>query len=248
MLFRHGYTGLRAVWTLLAAMLCLPVVAHASGGAFVQGEGWASSNGGPVGPFLNPVSASNYLYLVAIQEGHVTSASVSDGAQKWTGVLYWYDSANDETIYLMVPTNATQAGLHTATLTGSGTGVKTFKAWMIEDTAPLVAGSAVARSQTAPGPGNSINPGVPVGVAGNDVYYLVVETTDATSASEEPVLSAGWSTPKLYNEVLPDFDVNVGALNLGRRPAAGGTTPTMQPGPVGYGSDVYTGIAWAVGR
>jgi hypothetical protein len=105
----------------------------------------------------------------------------------------------------------------------------------------------VARSQTAPGAGDTINPGATVGAAGNDVYYFVVDTTNGGVAAAEPQLSAGWSTPSLYNEVLPDFDVNVGALNLGRRSGAGGTLPTMRPGSVGFDTDVYTGLSWAVG-
>lgn len=229
------------------ASVTVTVGAAGAGGSFVQGEGWASANGGPVGPFKNSVNAADHLFLIAIQEGEVTSAAVSDGAQTWTGVLYWYDSVNDETMYLMIPSNATQTGLHQATLTGSGKRVSTFKAWIIEDTAPLVVGSAVGRSQTAPGAGYSINPGATVGGAGNDLYYFVVDTTNGGSASAEPVLSPGWSTPSLYNETLPDFDENVGALNLGRASGAGGTTPTMAPGSTGAKTDTYTGLSWAVG-
>lgn len=86
-----------------------------------------------------------------------------------------------------------------------------------------------------------------MGGTGNDVFYFVVDTANGSFASSEPVLSAGWSTPTLYNETLSDFDVNVGALNLGREAGAGGTTPTMQPGSTGYDTDAYTGLAWAVG-
>jgi hypothetical protein len=230
-----------------SASVTVSVSAAGAGGSFVQGEGWASANGGPVGPFKNSVNAADHLVLIAIQEGEVTSASVSDGSQTWTGVLYWYDSVNDETMYLMIPSNATQTGVHQATLTGSGKRVSTFKAWIIEDAAPLVVGSVVARSQKGPGAGYTINPGAPVGGAGNDLYYFVVDTTNGGSATAEPVLSPGWATPSLYNETLPDFDENVGALNLGRASGAGGTTPTMAPGSTGATTDTYTGLSWAVG-